>query len=103
MQNIAMYMWIVSRGHKKVSCVHVNVGIIYLFFILGTLYVVTLRKSMKKPWENKNIYRWLLYTKYKAENNALWTIYVKYGLKIYREVWKFERSGKVWNFEMENV
>ncbi len=41
----------------------------------------------------------VLYTKYKAENNA---IYVKYGLKIYREVWKFE-SGKVWNFEMENV
>ncbi len=36
----------------------------------------------------------VLYTKYKAENNA---IYVKYGLKIYREVWK------VWNFEMENV
>ncbi len=30
------------------------------------------------------------------------TIYVKNGLKIYREVWKFE-SGKVWNFEMENV
>ncbi len=52
--------------------------------------------------ENKNIYRWLLNTKYKAENNALWTIYVKYGLKIYREVWKFE-SGKVWNFEMEIV
>ncbi len=32
----------------------------------------------------------VLYTKYKAENNALLTIYVKYGLKIYREVWKFE-------------
>ncbi len=44
----------------------------------------------------------VLYTKYKAENNALWTIYVKYGLKIYREAWKFE-FGKVWNFEMENV
>ncbi len=28
--------------------------------------------------------------------------YVICGLKIYREVWKFE-SGKVWNFEMENV
>ncbi len=40
----------------------------------------------------------VLYTNYKAENNAVWTIYVKYGLKIYREVWKFE-SGKVefWN------
>ncbi len=37
----------------------------------------------------KNIYRRLLYTKYKAENNALWTIYVKYGLKMYREVWDF--------------
>ncbi len=51
----------------------------------------------KKTWQNL-----VLYTKYKAENNALLTIYVKYGLKIYWEVWKFE-SGKVWNFEMENV
>ncbi len=24
----------------------------------------------------------ILYTKYKAENNAVWTSYVKYGLKI---------------------
>ncbi len=55
-----------------------------------------------KTWENKNIYWRLLYTKYKAENNALWTIYVKYGRKIYRELWKFD-SGKVWKFEMENV
>ncbi len=44
----------------------------------------------------------VLYTKYKAENNALWNIYVKYGLKINSEVWKFE-SRKVWNFKMENV
>ncbi len=44
----------------------------------------------------------VLYTKYKAENNAVWTIYVKYDLKIYREVWKFE-SGKVWNIEIKNV
>ncbi len=44
----------------------------------------------------------VLYTKYKGENNALWTMCVKYGLKIYFQVWKFE-SGKVWNFEMENV
>ncbi len=27
---------------------------------------------------------------------------VKYNLKMYWEVWKFE-SGKVWTFEMENV
>ncbi len=66
--------------------------------------MLSLRENQwkKKNWENKNIYRLLLYTKYKAENNALWTSYVKYGLKIYRDVWKFE-SGKVWNFEMENV
>ncbi len=38
----------------------------------------------------------VLYTKYKAENNALWTIYVKYGLKIYREVWKFEYGILKW-------
>ncbi len=44
----------------------------------------------------------VVYTKNIAENNALWTIYVKYGLKIYWDVWKFE-SGRVWNFEMENV
>ncbi len=44
----------------------------------------------------------LLYTKYKAKYNSLWTIYVKYGLKDYWEVWTFE-SGKVWHFEMENV
>ncbi len=42
----------------------------------------------------------VLYTKYNAENNALWSIYVKYGLKIYWEVWKSE-SGKVCNIEME--
>ncbi len=42
----------------------------------------------------------VLYTKYKAENNALWAIYVKYGL--YWEVWNVE-SGKVWHFEIENV
>ncbi len=38
----------------------------------------------------KNLQMTVLYTKYKAENNAVWTIYVKYGQKIYREVWKFE-------------
>ncbi len=36
----------------------------------------------QKTWENINIYR------FKAEDNALWTISVYYGLKIYREVWK---------------
>ncbi len=44
----------------------------------------------------------VLYTKYKAENNALWTIYVKYGLKIYWEVWKFE-SGILKHCKMEPV
>ncbi len=39
----------------------------------------------------------VLYSKYKAENNALWTIMLNI-------VWKStERFGKVWNFEMENV
>lgn len=32
----------------------------------------------------------VLYTKYKAESNALRTIYVKFGLKMYWRVWKFE-------------
>ncbi len=41
---------------------------------------------------NKALYKCLIHS----------FVYVKYGLKIYREVWKFE-SGKVWNFEMENV
>ncbi len=45
----------------------------------------------------------IIYIKNKAENSAVWTIYVKYGLKIYWEVlWKFAFE-KVWNFEMENV
>ncbi len=34
----------------------------------------------------------VLYIKYKDENNALWTIYVKYGLGIYREV-IYEKYG----------
>ncbi len=53
----------------------------------------------KNPEKIKNIYRWLLYTKYKAENNALWTIDVKYCLQIYWEVWKFESA--VFPFSME--
>ncbi len=32
----------------------------------------------------------------------LYEPFVKYGLKIYQEVWKFE-SGKVWDFEREYV
>ncbi len=28
----------------------------------------------------------VIYTKYKAENSAVWTIYVKYGTKVYWEV-----------------
>ncbi len=57
----------------------------------------------KKKWKKyKYLQMTIIYTKYKAENSAVWAIYVKYGLKIYWEVWKFE-SGKVWNFEMENV
>ncbi len=60
------------------------------------LYVVTSKIFVKKkPWEIKNT---VLYTKYKAENNALWTIYVKYGLKIYRvlEIWVW-KSMEFWN------
>ncbi len=30
-----------------------------------------------------------LYTKYKAENNALWTNYVKYGLNVYQDFSNF--------------
>ncbi len=61
---------------------------------------VSLRKINEK---NLRKYKYLqmtvLYTKYKAENNALWTIYVNYGLKIYRKVWKFEsgKSMEFWN------
>ncbi len=75
--------------------------LLLLFFILGTVYVVTSRKSMeKKTPEKLKIFT----DDYYIPNIKLkmLTIYVKYGLKIYREVWKFE-SGKVWNFEMEKV
>ncbi len=66
------------------------------------MYVVTSRKSIEKKWRKlKYVQMTTIYTKYKAENNALLTIYVKYGLKIYWEVWKFE-LGKVWNFKKEN-
>ncbi len=43
--NITMHIWVVSRVHKKVSCVH---GKKSVFFILGTLYVVTLRQINEK-------------------------------------------------------
>ncbi len=71
-------------------------NIFYLFIILGTPCY------FKKNKIKKYLQMTVLYTKYKAENNAVWTIFVKYDLKIYREVWKFE-SGKAWNFEMKNV
>ncbi len=60
--------------------------------------MLSLEKSEKITYLQMTI----LFTKYKAENNALWTIYVNYCLKVYWEVWKFD-SGKVWHFEMENV
>ncbi len=44
----------------------------------------------------------VLNTKYKAEHNALLTIYAKYSPKIFWEVRKFE-SGKLWNFKIENA
>ncbi len=42
-----------------------------VFFILGALYVVTLRKSMKKLRKYKYLQMTVLYTKYKAENNVV--------------------------------
>ncbi len=77
MQKIPMHMWIVSRAQKSLC----------------------MQKSISKKNEK---YLQIIYTKYKAENSAVWTICVEYGPKIYWEVWKFE-SGKVCNFEMENV
>ncbi len=71
------------------SCWLLLLLLIFSYFI----YVVTLRKSMKNIL-GKYLQMTVLYTKYKAENNAVWTIYVKYGLKIYWDVWKFE-SRKV--------
>ncbi len=87
MQKMPIRMWIVSRGHNKVKSV----------FLLLFYFRDDVGCHFKKINENKNIYRWLYYTKYKAEYNALLTIYAKYSPKIYWEVWKFE-SGKVWNF-----
>ncbi len=85
-------MWIVSWLKKKfMYCVYM-----YVFCHFKKI-------NEKKPWENIFFLQMtVLYTKYKAENNALWAIYVKYGLKIYWEVWKVE-SVKVWNFEIKNV
>ncbi len=40
--------------------------------------MLTLQENQKKKFLQMTV----LYSKYKAENNALWTNYVKYGLKI---------------------
>ncbi len=45
---------------------------IYIYIILGTLYAVTLRKSMKKTLRKLILLQMtVLHTKYKAENNGL--------------------------------
>ncbi len=71
---------------QHISCVHAEVCIfiLFLFYFRVTAWWCHFEK---------------LYTKYKAENNAVWTIYVKYDLEIYWKVSKFEYR----NFEMENV
>ncbi len=86
MQNIPMHMWIVSHGRKKVSCVHVKVGIFDYFMDSVCCHLEKINEKTQRKY--KYVQMNVLYTKYKAENNALWTIYVKYGLQIYREVWK---------------
>ncbi len=61
MLKIPMHMFL--KG-TKVFCVHaksVFLYIVFLIIILGTLQVVTSRKSIKKKWENADIYRWLSY------------------------------------------
>ncbi len=73
------------RKHaKKKSHVHVNSflkaqksflcackSLYFYFFILRALYVVTLRKFMKKLRKYKYLQMTVLYTKYKAENNVV--------------------------------
>ncbi len=78
MQNILMHMWIVSWGQQK--------SFLYACKSLYFLFIFYFRDSVcyfKKINENKIKYLQMtvLYTKYKAENNAVWTIYVKYGQK----------------------
>ncbi len=56
-----------------------------------------MQKSLR---ENKcNLQMTIIYTKYEAENSAVWTIYVKYGPKIYWEVWK---SMEFWNGKFDS-
>ncbi len=100
MQNIPMHMWIVSLWHKSFLCACKSLYFIFIIFYFRDC--VIFKKINEKPWENKNITDdCVLYTNYKAENNAVWTIYVKYGLK---STERFENlSLEKWNFEMKNV
>ncbi len=61
-----------------------------ILFYLRALYVVTSRQSTIKYLQMT-----LLYTKHAAENSAVWTVYVKYGLKGL-EIWVW-KSVDFWN------
>ncbi len=70
---IPIRMWIVSQGHKKF--------LVYMFF-RGSVCC-----HFKKINEKKTIYRWLYYIP--NIKLKIMLCYVKYGWKIYWEVWKF--------------
>ncbi len=72
---------IFSWAQKSFLCASKSLLFFYFIFILG---------CCKKKYIRK-------YTKYKGENNGLGSNYFKYGLKIYREVWKFESGILKWN------
>ncbi len=78
-----MRMWIVSRGLKKV-CVHVKVCFFLFYYYFKDSVGCLFKKINEKTlWKYKYLQMTVLYTKYKAENNAL-KIY--WGLEIW--AWK---------------
>ncbi len=77
--------------------------IYFFYFILGTTVCCHFDKSNDKNPDKIKIFTDDYYIpNIKVKIMLYEPFFVKCGLKIYREVWKFE-SGKVWNFEMENV
>ncbi len=88
--NILKSHEILSRVHKKVSCVHANVCICFIcvFIFMGFMGSVCCHFEKINEKTLQYLLMTVIYTNYRAENSAVLFLYVKYGPKIYWEVWK---------------
>ncbi len=59
---------------------------VFLFYFRDSCHFEKINE--KNPEKNKNIYRWLYYIPNIKLKIMLYEPFVKYGLKIYWEVWK---------------